>query len=60
MAKPTVEKNADLWGNGEDVFSTIDVAPTKNKWNESKWFDFFIVLVIGVISVVICYKLGWI
>lgn len=53
-------QTAELWDNGDGRFSTIDVAPTRNKWNESKWFDVLTVLVIAVISVAICYKLGWI
>ena len=51
---------AELWDSGEDRLSTLDVARTRNKWNESKWFDVLAVLVIAVISVVICYMLGWI
>jgi hypothetical protein len=57
----TVEiQNAELWEDGDGRFSTIDVARTQNKWNESRWFDVFTVLVTTVISIAICFKLGWI
>jgi hypothetical protein len=51
-------QNAELW-DGERVFSTFDVAPTRNKWNESKWFDVITVLVVAVVSISICYLFGW-
>ena len=53
-------QTAERWESGDGRFSTLDVARTRNKWNESKWFDVLTVLVIAVISVAICYKLGWI
>jgi hypothetical protein len=52
-------QKADLW-DGDGVFSTFDVAPTRNKWNESKWFDVVTVLVVAVISITICYMSGWV
>jgi hypothetical protein len=56
-AKVDIQK-AELW-DGEGVFSTFDVAPTRNKWNESRWFDVITVVVVALISITICYMFGW-
>ena len=51
-------QSAEFWEAGDEGFSTLDVAPTRNKWNESKWFDVLTVLIIAVLSVALCFKLG--